>query len=256
MNFEFETADIHFTMEGSGPALVFLHGLGGHSGNWLYQRRHFARTWTVICPDMPGQGLSTGRDIPFRRYADVLHALLGSLKVRRCAIVGLSKGARVGLSLAARSPRFVSSLVLVNTFVCLTSEDMKKRVDLYELLANGDGGHEWASQLVRFMGIERNPPLVHGFMRTLAKIDPDHIRRIFLEVIDYDQRLDLQKVDAPVLILRGEVDYFVPAYCASYLSGCLPQSESIAMRECGHLPYLEQPDDFNKLVEGFLNRYL
>jgi sigma-B regulation protein RsbQ len=254
MNFEFETANIHFTEEGSGPPLIFLHGLGGSADNWLYQRRYFSRARTVICPDMPGQGRSTGLDIAFVRYADVLSGLLDSLHITTCEIVGLSKGARVGLTLAARYPDRVSSLVLVNTFVCLTPEDRKKREDLYALLANGDGGQQWARRLVADMGIAPNSTIARGFMRSLNAINPEHIRRIFLEVIKYDQRVELQNVKARVLILRGEADHFVPSYCAVYLSERLRKSEQIVMRDCGHLPYLERPEEFNRLVEDFLDR--
>jgi sigma-B regulation protein RsbQ len=254
MNFEFETANIHFTMEGRGPPLIFLHGLGGRAENWLYQRRYFSKTRMVICPDMPGQGRSTGRDISFVRYADVLQGLLDRLHVTTCEIVGLSKGARVGITLAARCPDRVSSLVLVNTFVCLTPKDRKKREDLYALLENGDGGQEWARLLVENMGVAHNSTIARGFMRSLNTIDPEHIRRIFLEVIEYDQQIELQNVKAPVLILRGEADLFVPPYCAIYLYERLRQSEQVVMRDCGHLPYLERPEEFNRLVEDFLDR--
>src|SRR5258705_7094494 len=114
MILKFESSDIHFKVEGSGPPLVFLHGLGGRGENWLYQRLHFSRLRTVISPDMPGQGQSSGRDVSFHQYADVLEALLDSLNVAACDIVGLSKGARVGLTLAVQCPSRVSSLVLVN----------------------------------------------------------------------------------------------------------------------------------------------
>ena len=91
-------------------------------------------------------------------------------------------------------------------------------------------------------------------MRSLNTIDPEHIRRIFLEVIEYDQQLELRNVKAPVLILRGEADHFVPPYCATYLYERLRRSEQIVMRDCGHLPYLERPEEFNRLVEDFLDR--
>jgi sigma-B regulation protein RsbQ len=254
MNFEFETANIHFTMEGCGPPLIFLHGLGGRAENWLYQRRYFAKTRTVICPDMPGHGRSTGREISFIRYADVLVGLLDSLHVTSCEMVGLSKGARVGLSLAARLPHRVSGLVLVNTFVCLTPEDRNKREKLYALLSNADGGQEWARQLVAEMGLATDSTIARGFIRALDTIDPEHIRRIFLEVIAHDQRSELAKVTAPVLVLRGEADHFVPTYCATYLRQQLHRSEHSVMRDCGHLPYLERPEEFNRVVEAFLDR--
>lgn len=254
MNFEIETANIHFTMEGAGPPLVFLHGLGGRAENWLYQRRYFSKTRTVICPDMPGHGRSTGRELSFVQYADVLFRLLEHLRFKNCEIVGLSKGARVGLSLARRFPHCVSSLVLINTFVLLTPEDRDKRLKLYALLSNDDGGKEWARQLIEQMGIAAGSSIARGFMRSLSTIEPTHIRRIFGEVMEYDQTVDLEEITVPVLVLRGDADRFVPSYCARFLCERLPRSELAFMPDCGHLPYLERPGEFNGLVEAFMDR--
>jgi pimeloyl-ACP methyl ester carboxylesterase len=53
MFFVWNDRRIHFVDEGSGPALVFLHGLGGNADNWLNQRRFFARTRRVLISIFP-----------------------------------------------------------------------------------------------------------------------------------------------------------------------------------------------------------
>lgn len=254
MFFDFESSRFHFTLEGQGAPLMFLHGLGGRSENWFYQRRFFSKSRTVVCLDLPGQGRSEGRHLPFTRFADVVNAVLDELEIPACDFAGLSKGARVALSFAARQPKRVSSVVVVNTFLNLTEDDEAARRNLYALLRHEDGGVEWARRLLIEMGVADIGTISRGFMRSLASIDPGHIERLFLEVMDYDQRGEVGRLKAPVLIVRGDADRFVPAYCSLELNGLLPQSELVLMRGCGHLPYLEMPDEFNRLVADFLNR--
>ncbi|MFT0174981.1 alpha/beta fold hydrolase [Paraburkholderia mimosarum] len=109
-------------------------------------------------------------------------------------------------------------------------------------------------KLLTDIGIAPNSSIARGFITSLGSIDPEHILRIFLEVIRYGQSPELDKVRIPVLILRGDAAHFVPPYCATYLSERLHNSESIVIPHCGHLPYLERPQEFNRLVEGFVDR--
>jgi sigma-B regulation protein RsbQ len=66
MFFMWNDRRIHFVDGGSGPALLFLHGLGGNADNWLNQRRFFERTRRVLSLDFPGHGRSEARDVGFR----------------------------------------------------------------------------------------------------------------------------------------------------------------------------------------------
>ena len=254
MFFTFESSKLHFTLEGKGEPLMFLHGLGGRSENWFYQRRFFSQFRTVICPDLPGHGRSEGHHFPFVRFPDVVEALLDELGISACDFVGLSKGARVALSFAAHQPKRTSSVVVVNTFVHLTPEDESTRRALYSLLAREDGGAEWARRLLVEMGVTEDSSIHRGFTRSLSTFEPRHIERLFLDVMDFDQRAEVGSVNAPVLIVRGDRDRFVPSYCSLELDELLPHSELILMRGCGHLPYLEMPDKFNLLVADFLQR--
>ena len=254
MFFNFESSKMHFTLEGQGAPLMFLHGLGGRAENWFYQRRFFSQSRTVICVDLPGQGRSEGHHLPFTQFPNVIEALLDELDIPACDFAGLSKGARVALAFAARHRNRVSAVIVVNTFLHLTEHDETARRGLYELLTNEDGGAEWARRLLNEMGVADNRAISRGFMRSLATFDPRHIQRLFLEVMHYDQRDEVAQFSGPVLIVRGDADRFVPAYCSLELNALLPQSDLALMRGCGHLPYLEMPDEFNLLVADFLSR--
>ncbi|PJG47119.1 hypothetical protein CAF53_01850 [Sphingobium sp. LB126] len=241
------------TIEGRGPLLLFLHGLGGNAENWVLQRKAFASSYRVVALDLPGHGRSGGRDVPFTRYWEAIEALCAHLGADRIAICGLSKGARAGLMFAARFPSCVERIAVVNAFVHLTPADRRARLALYDLLLQPDGGRAWAEQLLAAMGVTGHRAIVRGFLKSLDSIDPRHIRARFQELIDFDQRPELADVRCPALLVRGERDGFVPPYCVEELHGFLKDSSIVRLPDCGHLPYLEDPTAFNALLAGFLS---
>ncbi len=250
-DFRWQSETIHFVAEGAGPPLVLLHGLGGNANNWLPQRTALRRDHLVVSLDFPGHGRSSGRDVHFADYWAVIEALLDHLEITAAALCGLSKGARAGLALASRRPARVERMIVVNAFVHLEPADKASRLALYDLLAEPGGLNEWARQLLARMGVSDHRAIVRGFMASLETIDPAHIRRIFAELVAYEQGPELAQIACPVLIVRGEKDDFVPAYSARDLAHRLEGSHIVRMTECGHLPYLEDPAGFNGIAAGF-----
>ncbi|WP_312483796.1 alpha/beta fold hydrolase [Stutzerimonas nitrititolerans] len=81
----------------------------------------------MVCLELLGHGESEGLDVSFAVYRDVLAALLEHLDIETADMCGLSKGARVGLDLAAQMPRRVRRLVVVNAFARLGPPDHLER---------------------------------------------------------------------------------------------------------------------------------
>lgn len=256
MYFEYKNRKVFYNIEGSGPVILFLHGLGGNTNNWLYQRQYFKEKWTVISLDLPGHGKSEGLEINFKEYVNVLYKLCKYLKLQKVVICGLSKGARVGIDFAIQYPDFVSSLIIVNAFPYLEPEDRKKRLEVYDLLSLHDNGKKWADTLLEEMGVASNEVIVRGFYQSLQSINPVHIQRLFAELVDYDQRPLLLNISCSTLIIRGENDDFVPEKYVREFERRLKNTTFIEFKNSGHLPYLEQPSSFNMTVEKFLNHVI
>jgi len=250
--FDWDGETIHYVDEGSGPAIVLLHGLGGNAENWLPQRRFLSVTHRVLSLDLPGHGLSTGRSAAFADYPHAIAAMLDDAGVGRATLCGLSKGARAGIAFAVQHADRVSAIVIVNAFLHLKAQDRARRLALYDLLLEEDGLSRWADQLLHLMNVETYPAIVRGFRRSLARIDPHHIRRIFRELIDWDQRRDLPSISCPALVVQGARDDFIPPYCADEIRAGLIGSQHIVM-DAGHLPYLENPVAFNEAISAFLS---
>ncbi len=252
MYMSWRTHRIHYTDEGTGRPLVFLHGLGGRASNWTYQRQYFAPRQRVICLELPGHGESEGLDVSFAAYRDVLAALLDHLDIETADMCGLSKGARVGLDLAAQMPRRVRRLVVVNAFAHLEPSDRLERAKLYALLGQPGGRQLWADRLIELMGVQDHSSISNGFRRAASQLNAAHIQRLFNELIEYDQRAVLPRIMAPTLLMRGMHDGFVPEYCVQEMHKLIRRSSMVLLRNTGHLPYLEQPAVFNQYLSTFL----
>src|SRR3954471_7617845 len=100
---------------GSGPPVVFVHGLGGSWQNWLENLPFFARKFRVIACDLPGFGESPMplEDISISGYGKFVVGLLDALEIERAHLVGNSMGGFIAAEVALQAPERVDRLVLV-----------------------------------------------------------------------------------------------------------------------------------------------
>lgn len=108
---------LHLVDKGQGPPLLLIHGLGGQLNNFNYGLiDQLATSHRVIAVDRPGSGYSVrgpGASAALNAQADVMAALIDTLKLGRTLVVGHSLGGAVALALAQRHPQQVSGLALV-----------------------------------------------------------------------------------------------------------------------------------------------
>ncbi len=180
--------------------------------------------------------------------------MLDHARVERAVLCGLAAGASTGVAFAARRPERVAGLVIVNAYVHFEPDDQAKRLALYDVLLEEGGPKRWADQLLHLMHVEQHSAIVHGFLRSLDHIDPAHLNRICHEQMGWDQRPDLQHISCPALVVSGSQDRLVPAYCVEEIVAGLANS-ALAVMDTGHLPYLEAPGEFNRIVGDFLDQH-
>ena len=108
---------IAYDIEGSGPLVVFLHGIGGNRTNWHGQLDRFGDRFCVVSWDARGYGASddSPQTLTFSDYADDLVCLLDHLQATHAHLVGLSMGGMIIQDFYGRYPGRVATLTLVDT---------------------------------------------------------------------------------------------------------------------------------------------
>ncbi len=255
---------------GSGPPVVFIHGLSGSWQNWLEQLPVFARDHRVITFDLPGFGASEmpREKITISGYGRFVEALLDELGVGSAAVVGNSMGGFIGIELAIRFPERVERLVLVSA-AGLSIEYLRNERALAVLGALGNRLAAYSGWVAsRSDALARRPvarraifgivahrpdrlpgPLVAEQVRGSGK--PGFIPALDA-LTDYPIRDRLGEIACPTLIVWGAEDKLVPARDADEFARLIPNSRKVVWPQTGHVAMLERPEAFNALVQAFL----
>ena len=256
---------VWFDVHGEGPAVALVHAGVADSRMWGPQLRTFPETHQVVRVDLPGFGQS-----PFEgdvvSYRGAVREALDLAGVERAALVGTSFGGQTVLELALDSPERVSALVLVGP---------------------GIDDHEWSEKVEAFAAEEEaaldrgdleaavsaNLSLwLAGPRRSLESIDP-RLRELVAEMQRQAFRLSqgqehlqadrlvppastrLGEVRLPTLIVTGDEDVEDIHAIADRLAREIPDAERATIADAAHLPSLERPDEFDRLVLGFLRKH-
>jgi pimeloyl-ACP methyl ester carboxylesterase len=255
---------------GSGPPVVFIHGLSGSWQNWLEQLPVFAREHRVVALDLPGFGASEmpEEEISIAGYARTVDAIFDAVGIDSAAVVGNSMGGFIGAELAIAYPARVERLVLVSA-AGLTIEHQRDERALAVLRTVDKRLAAYAAWLgSRSDELARRPRtrrLIFGLVahrpeRLPAPLVAEQIRGSgkpgFIPALDaltgYPIRDRLGEIACPTLIVWGAEDKLVPAGDADEFERLIPNARKVVWAQTGHLAMLERPAAFNRLVAAFL----
>ncbi|HHS97895.1 MAG TPA: alpha/beta fold hydrolase [Chloroflexi bacterium] len=249
---------MHYLLEGDGPAVLLLHGLGSRGEDWMPQIVALAGAgYTALAPDLRGHGKTDKPPGPYtiHQMADDVNGLLERLVVERAAVVGLSLGGLVAQSLAVRHPARVRALVLVNTFARLR---LARRRGWSLFLRRGwsmvAGGMKKQAETVARELFPR--PEQEGLRRIaarrLAENDPAAYQATVWAVLRFDGRRDLERIQAPTLVVAGAEDTTVSLEAKQELATRIPNARLEIVPGSGHATPLDRPEAFNRLLLEFL----
>ena len=257
-------AHLYYESAGTGPPLLFVHAGICDSRMWDEQFARFAQHYRVIRYDMRGYGQTAAVDGPFAHHHD-LYGLLKHLGIARTHLLGCSMGGSACLDFALAYPDIVDRLILVGS----APSGYQTNRPLPAQLATVDaalekGDFATAAELetqIWVDGIGRTPEQVAPAIRDLVRA----MNMIALqnEVLDLGQPqpLDppaaqrLAEVQAPTLLLIGDLDQPRTLDAIEFMAERLPNARKVVMSGTAHLPNLEQLEQFNALVLDYLAQY-
>ena len=257
---------LYYEVTGSGPALLFAHGLGGNHLSWWQQVAHFAPHYTCVAfahrGFAPSDPIAGGPDAA--DYAGDLLALIEHLKLSDVRLVGQSMGGWTMLEYAIAHPQHVKALVLSSTSGTIDRRgaDPSGGKDYDAWLAKAeaaikDGLAKGVHPAMGAGGAKRSPALhlLYSSIDEMAgALDKETVRATLRRTAK--RTLDeLKDFAVPTLLIAGADDVVFPSFLANAIAAKLPCAEAHTLPECGHSPYFERAATFNGLVEAFLARH-
>jgi pimeloyl-ACP methyl ester carboxylesterase len=264
--------DIGYVKAGSGPVLVFIHGILGSRRSWAQLMSLLVRDFTVIAPDLLGHGDSAKPrgDYSLGAHAGRLRDLLDALEVERVTLVGHSLGGGVAMQFVWLFPHRCERLVLV------ASGGLGRYVSPI-LRAPTLPGAEWVLPLISQPWLLRGGELLAGQLRRVGvRSGPDlqelwrgyvslgdaEARRAFLATIRTVVDPGGQSVSAlewlpalaqtPTLLVWGARDRMLPVAHGIAARQAIPGSRLEIFERAGHIPHLSDPPRFAVLLRDFV----
>ena len=248
-----------------GPAdaetIVMIHGFGANRDNWLRFARHFTERYHVIALDLPGFGESSKADANYDvgSQAERLQAFLKALNIEKAHLIGNSMGGHIAALYAARHPEQVLTLALLDN-AGVTSP---KKSEMFERIERGEPNPlvvrkaEDFDKLMNFVFVSP-PPLPDSLKRHFAEqsmANQEHYDRIFVQLRERYIPLEpeLPKISAPTLLLWGEQDRVLDVSSIEVMKPLLQKSSVVIMKDCGHAPMIERPEETAAHYQAFLD---
>jgi len=261
---------LNYLVEGRGPAVVLVHGLGGFAESWRHNIGSLAARATVYAIDLPGFGRSAKPRAAYSLafFARTLHAFLDGVGVTHASLVGHSLGAAVAVTYALTRPARVERLALLSGCVpgfawrpgwrarVMATPGVGEALALCGCAALYRAAiakcfHAPAPEEVAFLvGCEyaarTSAAARAAWLGTVRSVTTDFVDRR----VDY--RRAIATLDLPVLLVHGRQDPAIPAaHCADAAAG-FPRASARWLDACGHFPHIEHAQVVNGWLADFL----
>ncbi|MGH7641367.1 MAG: alpha/beta fold hydrolase, partial [Candidatus Dormibacteria bacterium] len=248
---EGEHNSLRYLVDGpeGAPPLVLLNSLGTTTELWAGQMAAFSRFFRVVRYDHPGHGGSgpAAGGISIDTLGAELLRLLDHLGIGRASFCGLSLGAMVALTVAARHPERVERLVAASTVARMPQAGYWRG---RAARVREEGLEPLAAQLLeRWFSagyLQSQPPLLADLRHRLLGVDRSSYAAACEALETFDLTPELALIQAPTLVLAGAGDLATPAELALALQQGIPGAELLVLARAGHLANVERPQEFSE----------
>jgi 3-oxoadipate enol-lactonase len=255
--------ELYSEVAGEGPEIVLFHEGICDSRMWDRQWEKYTGSHRVLRFDFRGFGRSPLEPGSFASARDALD-LMDRHGFERAALVGVSLGGRVAIEVAVAAPERVAALVLVGSGLPGHdwSEEMKASWEQEEAAVRAGDVDKAVDVVLRTWvagpgrDLEDVDPQVRAdvaeMQRRAYELQVPHLDRDDEELLVEDVAQRLGEVRAPTLVLVGEEDVPDMRAIADRLAREIPNARFETIADTAHVPSMERPEEFDRLVLGFL----
>lgn len=274
---------IFYQQMGSGPPLLLVHGWGASSRYWLNSLRNLSDIRTCYAMDLPGYGESPPMDdnASTERLAEVVMDFASAVGLTHFDLNGHSFGGAIALQMAARWPERVRHLVLTcfGTFGTEVEQFLMGQA-YYQMDLTLTMYKPWLMQWQPWMALWQRCAASVGcytlFPRAVAMpffhrlpSDETMLCEGYTDFVCMDYRSSLesaaslanpslrdamQNISTPTLLIGARQDLMIMPSRVEGATAIIPQARLAWLNQCGHIPMIECPEAYHRLVRNFIQQ--
>ncbi len=249
-----------FSVEGEGPPLFMIHGIGASRHSWDGVVKHLSTHYRCIGYDLRGHGKSPMTKVPFTLddLVDDLEALRAELGIERAHFIGHSLGGMIGPAYARRYPQHVETLGLLSTAAGRTADDSAKVKGVVAAMEQKGIAPVLETLKDRWFTPEfatQRPDIIANRMKQVIDTDAAVFLNVFHIYAETEMAPWLNQIACPSLVLTGEFDGGCPPRLNEFIAGELKASDLVILNGLRHAILLEAPERVAAPVASFLAKH-
>lgn len=235
--------------QGSGEILLLLHGLFGALSNWEEVVDKFSGKHRIIIPMLPIYELPV-RQAGLEKLIEFLESFIDHMGLEKFDIMGNSLGGHMALMYTLKHPEKINRMILTGSS------------GLFENAMGGSfprrGSYDYIKERVEYTFYDPNTATedyIQEVFETTKDI-PKCLRIVSIAKSAQRNNLanELHKIKAKTLLIWGLNDTITPPMVGHDFNRLISNSQLRFIDKCCHAPMMEQPEEFNKILEEFLSK--
>jgi 3-oxoadipate enol-lactonase len=252
---DLNSGPLNYLSMGTGPTVLLLHAFPLNHTMWEPQFESLSASFQVIAPDIHGFGESQPPSPwTMASIADDLNEFLEKLGIDECAVVGVSMGGYIALSFWNKYPKRFRQLILSNTRARADSDAEKAgRNDMIAALEQYGSAVLAERMLSRLLKPNPAPEVaerVRKIVETTQASAAIHALSAMRE--RPDSSILLHRLGCPTMVITGAEDVMIRVEDSRAMADVIPGSRFMRLPNSGHLSNLENPEEYNRALLGFL----
>jgi len=254
-----EAGGTAYAVNGDGPDIVLIHGLGLNLNMWQWQLDALAAHYRVIRYDLLGHGNSQrlARDYLMDDMVGQLAGLVDALAVEKFALFGFSLGGLIAQAFVLEHPDQVAALGVLNTAHNRSDEQrdaimlrVRQSAELGPGATVDDAMDRWFSEAFA----ASRPDVLQRVRGWVLANDRDEYPRLYRLLANGDRGLEsaISGISCPALVMTGEQDFGNSPDMAARMATLMPRGKALILPGLRHMALAEKPDVVNAALLQFL----
>lgn len=248
MHYEIKQKEkFRYVEEGVGEPIVLLHGLFGALSNFQGLIEYFRLHNRVVVPLLPLLDMDI-LHTSVGGLAKYVNRFLETLDLKDVHLLGNSLGGHVALVHVLKNPTRIRSLILTGSsglFENGMGDSYPRRGD-YEYIKNKTALTFYDPAIATKELVDEVYSITNNRLKVIKII------ALAKSAIRNNLGEELNQIKLPTLLIWGNNDTITPPFVGQEFNKLIPNSELYFIDKCGHAPMMEVPDEFNKILHGFI----